>query len=303
MSLASYPDREVRLVAPFPPGHVSDLHARLLAPRASEALGQPVTLDNWPGESGTVALGRLKDTAPDGYTVMMHGYGGLAVAPHLLEVAYDPTADFSPVVKLVTAPLVLVANASLPVHSVGDLIALVGREPGRVRGGSFGHGSNSRLALLLFTRTAGLDIPHTAYPGGFDTTSELLSGGFDVMFEFPPVVMPHIAAGRLRPLAVSTRRRSPALPDVPTLQEAGVEGAEIAGWQGIVGPAGIPPEIVTKLNTAFVTAQDDPEIRRSMEADGYQLEASTPEEFAAFINDEYERWGAVIREAGIRPGP
>lgn len=302
MSFTSYPEREIRLVAPFPPGHVSDLHLRVLAPHVAEALQQPVTVENWSGESGTAALERLKQSPPDGYTLMMHGYGGLALAPHLLEVGYQPAEDFTAIVKLVTAPLVLVANASLPVDGLDGLMAFVRQEPGRVQGLSFGHGSNSRLALALFTSATGLDIPHTAYPGGFDTIAELLANDSAVMFEFPPAVMPHIAAGRLKALAVTTKGRSGALPDVPTLEEEGVEGVEMTGWQGIIGPLGIPPDVVDKLNATFKQVHDVDDVRHSMEADGYQLEVGTPEDFAAFIRYEYERWGNIIKEAGLRPG-
>jgi tripartite-type tricarboxylate transporter receptor subunit TctC len=230
---------------------------------------------------------------------MMHGYGGLAVTPHLIEVSYDPTTDFTPIIELMTGPLVLVVNPALSVDSVQELIALARDDPTKVRGGSFGVGSNSHLALILFNRGTGLAIRHTAYPGGFDTTSELVTRNFDLMFEFPPVVMPHIEAGHLKPLAVTTTRRSPVLPDVPTLEEAGIRGVGVVGWQGIIGPKGVSKEIVDRLNLVFADAQNMPEVRRRTEADGYQLEASTPEEFGAFIKDEYQRWGALIKEEGI----
>jgi tripartite-type tricarboxylate transporter receptor subunit TctC len=301
MDVAPYPSHGIVVVAPFPPGHVSDLHPRLLAPHVGEALQQPVTVDNWPGESGTLALERLKHVTPDGYTLMMHGFGGLAVTPHLTKVTYDPTTDFAPIVKLMTGPLVLVVNASLPVDSVPELIALARHVPSKVKGGSFGIGSNSHLALILFNRSTGLSIPHTAYPGGFDTTADLAARGFDLMFEFPPVVMPHLETGRLKALAVTTKRRSTALPNVPTLEEAGVRGVDVVGWQGIIGPKGIPREVVTKLHAVIAEAQSTPAVTRTMESAGYELEASTPEEFAAFINAEYKRWGKLIKEEGIHP--
>jgi tripartite-type tricarboxylate transporter receptor subunit TctC len=303
MKAAPYPNRAIALVAPFPAGHVSDLHPRLLAPHVAEALQQPVTVENWPGASGTLALERLKDVAPDGYTVMMHGFGGLAVTPHLLKVSYDPRGDFSPIIKLMSAPLVLVVNPSLPVDSVDELIALAREDPGNVKGGSFGVGSNSHLALTLFNRSTGLTIPHSAYPGGFETTEDLVKSGFDLMFEFPPVVMRHIAAGRLRPLAVTGSRRSMAVPDVPTLAEAGIRGVEITGWQGLIGPKGLANEMITTLNSVFAEAQETAEIKHSLEADGYNIETGTPEDFAAFITDEYERWGALIQAEGIRVTP
>jgi tripartite-type tricarboxylate transporter receptor subunit TctC len=300
MNTAPYPNRAIVVVAPFPPGHVSDLHPRLLAPHVGATLGQPVVVENWPGASGTVALERLKDVASDGYTLMVNGFGGLAVSPHLVDVSYDPRTDFSAIIRLVSStPLVLVVNTSLPVEDVSGLIALARKEPAKVRGGSFGVGSNSHLALTLFNRRTGLEIAHTAYSGGFETTEELAGSGFDVMFEFPPVIMHHIEARRLKPLAVTGDRRSSVLPDVPTLAEAGVPGVDITGWQGVIGPSGVRPEIITTLNSAFAQAQALPEVRR-LEADGYPLDASTPEEFAGFITDEYERWGAFIRAEDIR---
>jgi tripartite-type tricarboxylate transporter receptor subunit TctC len=297
---AGYPNRAITVVAPFPPGHVSDLHPRLLAPHVAKTLRQPVTVENWPGASGTAALARLKDVAPDGYTVMMHGFGGLAVTPHLVSVGYDPRTDFSPIIKLMNVPLILVVNASLPVDNVDELVALARKDPGQVKAGSFGVGSNSHLALTLFNRSTGLEIPHTAYAGGFETTEDLVESGFDLMFEFPPVVMRHISSGRLKPLAVTANRRSNVLPDIPTLHEAGVGGVEIAGWQGIIGPKGLPREIITTLNSAFAEAQAIPDVRHRMEGDGYNVEAGTSDDFAAFITDEFERWGELIRAEGIR---
>jgi len=297
---AAYPNRPITVAAPFPPGHVSDLHPRLLAPHVADVLKQHVSVENWPGRSGAAALERLKAVEPDGYTVMLHGYGGLAVTPHLVDVNYDPRTDFSPIIRLVRgAPLVLVVHSSLPVESVDELIALARKSPEKVRGGSFGVGSNSHFALIVFNRRTNLEIPHSAYAGGFETTEDLARSGFDLMFEFPPVIMRHIEAGRLKPLGVTGSRRSSALPDVPTLVEAGVPGVDVVGWQGIIGPRGVPPAIVTALNSAFAEAQAIPNVRERLERDGYELDESSPDEFAAFIADQYERWGTFIRAEGI----
>jgi tripartite-type tricarboxylate transporter receptor subunit TctC len=201
-------------------------------------LRQPVTVHNWPGRSGAAALERLKALEPDDYTVMLHGYGGLAVTPHLVDVNYDPTTDFSAIIRLVSsAPLVLVVSASLPVESVDELIALARNSPDKVRGGSFGVGSNSHLALIVFNRRTALEIRHTPYSGGFETTEDLANSGFDLMFEFPPVIIRHIEAGRLKPLAVTGNRRSTAPPDVPTLAEAGVPGVTSLGGRALSDPA------------------------------------------------------------------
>jgi tripartite-type tricarboxylate transporter receptor subunit TctC len=185
-------------------------------------------------------------------------------------------------------------------RALDELIALARKSPDKVRGGSFGVGSNSHLALIMFNRAANLEIPHTAYAGGFETTEDLAQSGFDLMFEFPPVIIRHIEEGRLKPLAVAGSRRSTALPDVPTLAEAGVPGVDVVGWQGIIGPRGVAPEIVTALNSAFAEAQATPEVRDRLQRDGYDLDASSPEQFAAFIAGQYERWGAFIRAEDIR---
>jgi tripartite-type tricarboxylate transporter receptor subunit TctC len=300
---SSFPDHPIVVVAPFPPGHVSDLQPRLMAPHLSAAIGQPVNVENWTGASGTAALERLKAAAPDGYTIIVHGVGGLAITAHLLEVGYDPVADFTPITKLVSAPMVLVATSSLPVATVQEFVAYAKAHPDKVKGGSFGNGTNSHLALILFNRSAGLEISHTPYPGGEETMTDLVAGRFHVMFDFPPVVRPHLAAGRLKALGLTGDKRPRiALPDVPTLAEAGITGVDITGWQGVLDPKRLPEQVLSRLNAVFGAVQELPEVKNAREADGYILEAGTPEEFGRLIKDEHERWGALIRAEGIRAG-
>jgi tripartite-type tricarboxylate transporter receptor subunit TctC len=294
-----FPNRPIMLVVPFPLGHPSDFAARRLAPRLSKLLHQPVMVENWPGASGTTGAERMKHVRPDGYTLMIHGVNGFAIAPHVMEVGYDPIRDFTPVIKLHSAPLVLVVNPTLPVTTLQDLIAYAKANPEKVNGGSFGSATNAHLALVLFNQITGLKIPHTEYVGGTQIAVDLIAGKFQLMFDFPNVVVPHIKEGRLKALAVTSSRRSPALPNVPTFAEAGVQGMEITGWQGMFAPAGTPPNIIAKLNAALAKIQEMPAVRKEVE-DFFTVESGTPEEFASLIKAEHERWGMVIRKGKMR---
>jgi tripartite-type tricarboxylate transporter receptor subunit TctC len=261
---------------------------------------KPVTVENWPGASGTTGAERMKHMPPDGDTLMIHGVNGLAIAPHVMKLGYDPIRDFAPVIKLHSAPLVLVISPTLPVTTLQDLIAYARANPEKVNGGSFGSATNAHLALVLFNQITGLKITHAEYVGGTQIAADLIAGKFQLMFDFPNVVVPHMKAGHLKALAVTSNRRSVAFPAVPTFAEAGIQGMEITGWQGVVAPAGTPPGIITKLNAAFAKVQEMPEARKEFENVGAMVESGTPEEFASFIKAEHERWGKVIREGEIR---
>jgi tripartite-type tricarboxylate transporter receptor subunit TctC len=295
-----FPNRPIMLVVPFPLGHPSDIAGRRLAPRLSELIQKPVTVENWPGASGTTGAERMKHMPPDGDTLMIHGVNGLAIAPHVMKLGYDPIRDFAPVIKLHSAPLVLVISPTLPVTTLQDLIAYARANPEKVNGGSFGSATNAHLALVLFNQITGLKITHAEYVGGTQIAADLIAGKFQLMFDFPNVVVPHMKAGHLKALAVTSNRRSVAFPAVPTFAEAGIQGMEITGWQGVVAPAGTPPGIITKLNAAFAKVQEMPEARKEFENVGAMVESGTPEEFASFIKAEHERWGKVIREGEIR---
>jgi tripartite-type tricarboxylate transporter receptor subunit TctC len=295
-----FPIRPIMLAVPFPLGHPSDIAARRLAPRLSELFHMPVTVENWPGASGTIGAERMKQMPPDGYTLMIHGVNGLAIAPQVMKLGYDPIRDFAPVIKLHSAPLVLVVNPALPVSTLQDLIAYAKANPEKVNGGSFGSATNAHLALVLFNQITGLKITHTEYVGGTQIAADLIAGKFQLMFDFPNVVVPHMKTGHLKALAVTSSRRSVAFPTVPTFTEAGIQGMEITGWQGVLAPAGTPLGIIAKLNAAFAKVQEMPEARKEFENVGAMVEGGTPEEFASFIKAEYERWGRVIREAEMR---
>lgn len=291
-----FPNRSILLVVPFPLGHPSDIAGRRLAPRLSELIQKPVTVENWPGASGTTGAERMKYMPPDGDTLMIHGVNGLAIAPHVMKVGYDPIRDFAPVIKLHSAPLVLVISPTLPVTTLQDLIEYVRVNPEKVNGGSFGSATNAHLALVLFNQITGLKITHAEYVGGTQIAADLIAGKFQLMFDFPNVVVPHMKAGHLKALAVTSNRRSVAFPAVPTFAEAGIQGMEITGWQGVLAPAGTPPGIIAKLNAAFAKVQEMPEARKEFENVGAMVESGTPEEFASLIKAEHERWGKVIRE-------
>jgi tripartite-type tricarboxylate transporter receptor subunit TctC len=296
-STSKYPNRPIVLVAPFPPGHVGDMECRKIAPLLAEAMGQPVTVENWLGKDGTVALEKMAHVAPDGYTLILHGVNGLAIAPHVMKVGYDPIANFAPVIQENSPlPLVLLAYPGLSVNSVQELIAYGKSNPGQLNAGSFGVPTNVHVALVLFNRITGLKIPHTVYPG-VKIMEDLMAGKFQLMFNFPVSAEAYVKSGRLKALAVTGNARSVRLPDVPTFSEAGIAGMDIMGWQGFLAPAGTPPEIVAKLNAELVKT-----FKSLNKKEGFKLrkEAGTPEEFASFINAENARWGKFLKDEGIR---
>lgn len=296
-STLKYPNRPIVLVAPFPPGHATDIENRKIAPLLAEALGQPVTVENWTGKDGTVALEKMAHVAPDGYTLILHGINGLAIAPHVMKVGYDPIGDFAPIIQEVSPlPLVLLAYPGLPVSSVQELIAYGRSNPGKLSAGSFGVPTNVHVALVLFNRITGLKIPHTVYPGA-QIMEDLMAGKFQLMFNFPVAAERYVKSGRLKALAVTGNNRSVRLPDVPTFAEAGIAGMDIMGWQGFLAPAGTPPEIVAKLNTELVKAFIS---LNNKEGFKVRREAGTPEEFAAFIKAEHAQWGKFLKDEGIR---
>jgi len=296
---SAYPNRPIVLVAPFPPGHVVDMECRMIAPLLAEALGQPVTVENWTGKGGTASLEKMAHVAPDGYTLILHGINGLAIAPHVMKVGYDPIADFAPIILEFynVGHLVLVAYPGLPVNSVQELIAYGKSNPGKLTAGTFGVATNVHMGLIQFNRITGLAIPHTEFPGA-NILDELAAGKVQLMFNFPFPIIPYLKSGKLKALAV-THGRTPFLPDVPTFEEVGVPGMDektSGGWQGFLAPAGTPPEIVAKLNAEFW------KIFQTLNAkEGFTYrKANTPEEFAAFLKSENARWGKFIKDEGIR---
>ncbi len=298
----TYPSRPLRLIVPFPPGGSTDILARALSQKLSENLAQPVVVDNRPGAGGSIGSEAAAKAAPDGYTLMMGQLGPLAVSPAIYRnLPYDPVKSFAPVSLMAIVPSVLVVNTSLPFSSAAELIAYAKKNPGKLTYGSAGTGSTSHLTTEYFKLATGTDILHVPYKGVGPMLTDLISGQLAMGINGAPAVMPHVTSGRLRALAVSSLTRVPSLPNIPTLDEAGVKGFEANGWYGIVVPAGTAREIVLRLNAEIRRAVDAPELRARLDAEGAIPSAGTPEAFGVFIVSEIARWGAVLKRAGIEP--
>ena len=298
----AYPSRPLRLIVPFPPGGSTDILARALAQKLSEGLAQPVVIDNRGGAGGSIGAEAASKAAPDGHTIMMGHLGTLAVAPAIYKkLGYDPVKSFAPVALMAIVPSVLVVNPQVPVDSAEALIAYARANPGKLTYGSAGLGSTSHLTTEYFKLATGTDILHVPYKGVGPMLTDLVSGQIMMGLNGAPAVMPHVNAGRLRALAVSGIRRLEALPQLPTLDESGVKGFDASGWYGIVAPAGTPRAAIDRLNAEVRRIVATPELRARLDAEGASAAAGTPEEFGAFIAAEIERWGAVLRRAGIEP--
>jgi tripartite-type tricarboxylate transporter receptor subunit TctC len=293
-----YPNRPVRVVVPLSPGGFADVPARIVAPRLSIALGQQVFVDNRPGAGGTIGTDSVAKSKPDGYTLLFTGTPHV-IAPWLYKsVPYDALKDFAPVALVASGPYVLVVNPQLPVASVRELVAAAKAQPGKIDFASSGNGSAQHLVGALFNAMAGVDLNHVPYKGSGPAMQDLLSGQVKVSFAGIPNVMPHVKAGRLRALAVTTPARSPDLPDVPTVAEGGVPGYEATLWLNLSAPAGTPPEIVQRLYAETAKVLQDPEVQQGFRAAGVEATVLAPDALGAFIRAEYEKWGKVVRDTG-----
>jgi tripartite-type tricarboxylate transporter receptor subunit TctC len=296
-----YPSRPIRLIVPFPPGGSTDILARVLGEKLAQGLAQPVVIDNRPGAGGSIGAEAVARAAPDGYTLMMGHLGTLAVNPAIYKnLPYDPVKSFAPVSLMAIVPSVLVVNPSLPVASAAELVAYAKAHPGKLAYGSAGNGSTSHLTTEYFKLITGTDILHVPYKGVGPMLTDLVSGQLSMGLNGAPAVMAHVNAGRLRALAVTSLKRLEALPQVPTLDEAGVRGFDASGWYGLVAPAGTPQAIVARLNAEIGRAMQTPELRSRLDSDGAMPAPGTPEEFAAFIRAEIARWDAVLKRAGVQ---
>jgi tripartite-type tricarboxylate transporter receptor subunit TctC len=296
----AYPTKPIRLIVPFAPGGGNDNVARLVGKRVEESLGKPIVVDNRPGAGGVLGAEAAAKSPPDGYTLFLGGVGSHAVNPNLIRnLPYDPIKDFAPVTLLAQAPLVLVVHPSVPARNIAEFIAYARKNPGKLNFASNGNGSSSQLAAVMFDSMAGVEMVHVPYKGLSPALTDLLSGDVQVMFSSVVAIVPHIKAGKVRALAVTGKTRLALLPEVPTLAESGLKGYEASSWYGILAPAGTPREIVVKLGAEFSRAVRQPEVARSLVAEGAEPVGSTPEEFAAHIRAELARLGKVIREAKI----
>lgn len=297
---AAWPERQITIVVPFPPGGSTDTLARAIAPKMQEQLGQNVIVDNKAGATGTIGAGQVTRSAPDGYTVLVTSLGPLVIAPHLIKtMPYDALKDFDLITVAVQAPNVLVVPASSPLKTVDDVIAASKKDPGKMTLASSGNGSSDHLTAELFWLQTGTTGTHVPYKGGAPAVQDLLGGQVDGSFQNVNAVMQHIKAGKLRAIAVTGDRRSAVLPDVPTLAESGVKGVDVYSWQAVAGPKGLPAEVKGKLHSAVVAALNDPQVRKQFEAVGFEVVANTPEQFARFQQAEHARWKNVIETRKI----
>ena len=296
-----FPNRPLRLVVPFAPGGSADFVARLVGQKLGESFGQQVVVDNRGGASGMIGNDLVAKSAPDGYTLTIGTLGPFAVNPSLFSrMPYDPIKDFAPITLTGAASHILVVHPSLPVRTVGDLIALAKAKPGQLTFASSGIGNATHLTGELFKVTAKVDMVHVPYKGGGPAMSDLVGGQVSFSFASMPSALPHARSGRLRAIAVGAGKRSPAIPELPTVAESGLPGFASEDWQGILVAAKTPPEIVTRLNAELQRALGLPELKERLLASGFEARTSTPEWFGEFIKSETVKWAKVVKEAGIK---
>jgi tripartite-type tricarboxylate transporter receptor subunit TctC len=297
----SYPTKPIRFIVAAAPGGGLDVVARLTGPTVSAALGQHFIIDNRGGAGGSIAAELTAKSAPDGHTVLMGNIGALAVNPHVYKgLGYDAIKDFAPVTFAVSGANVLIVHPDVPVKTVQEFIALARSKPDGLIAGSPGHGSAGRLAAELFSSMAKIKMVHVTYKGGAPAMTALLSGETQLIFASPSTAIPQVKAGRARGLAVTTLKRSVMLPELPTIAESGLPGFETDNWYGMVVPARTPRAIVERLNAEFGRALEVPNIKQALLRQGLEPAPGTPEAFGKYIKAEYEKWGRVIREAGIQ---
>jgi tripartite-type tricarboxylate transporter receptor subunit TctC len=298
---ADYPTRPVTLIVGFPPGGPSDVLARIVAKKMGTILGQTFVIDNRPGAGGNIAGETAAHAAPDGYTLLMGNNSILATNASLYKkIAFNPEKDFLPISLIGTQANILVVNPKVPAHSMAELIALAKAEPGKLNFASSGYGAAAHLAGELFKTQAGIDIVHVAYKGAAPALQDVIGGQVQMMFATAASVVGHIKSGLVRPLAVTTLKRTAILPDIPTVDELGLKGFDATTWHGLVAPAGTPPEIIEALHRAAVTALNDPEVSHSLQQLGVDIVGDTPDEFAAYIKAEIPKWAAVIKASGAK---
>jgi tripartite-type tricarboxylate transporter receptor subunit TctC len=298
----TYPAKPVRLVVGFPPGGGTDVVARIIQPKLSEYLGQAVVIDNRPGATGTVAAAMVAKSPPDGYTLMMGHVSVNAIAPSLFKnLQYDVLKDFAPVILTASVPHFVVVHPTLPAASLKELVALLKAAPGKYTFPSAGNGSTPHLAGEMFKSLAGVDLVHVPYKGSGQSMQDLLGGVHKLAFDTLPASAPHVRSGRMKALAVSSARRLPEYPDVPTAEEAGVPGYVISTWYGVFAPAGTPAEIVNRLHADILRAMQAPETRPKLHEIGTDDTVTrTPEEFAAIVRADTARYAKVIKDAGLK---
>ena len=296
----TYPSKPIKIVVPYPPGGFNDTLGRTLAAKFTEAWGQPAFVENKPGGNTLIGNEFAAKSPPDGYTLLVVAFP-FSVVPSLIKtMPYDSVRDFSPVILAATSANLLVVHPSLPVKSVGELVALAKSKPGSLSYASTGNGSSNHISMELFKSLAGVDIVHIPYKGSGPAVSDLLGGQVQLMFDNTPNVLPQVKAGKLRALGSSGAKRAALTPDVPTVAEAGVPGYELTVWFGLVAPAGTPREVVQKLNAEVAKILAMPDVRERFMAQGVEPQGSTPEQFAEHIKAQMAKWARVVQDAGVK---
>ena len=298
-SAQAYPTRAVTIVVPYPPGGLIDLVARIVQPKLGAELGQPVIVENRSGAGGNVGAEAVVRASADGYTLLLAN-PSLALSSHIYpKLNYRPLVDLAYVAQYGTVPNVLVVHPSLPVKSVPELVAYLKKNPGKLNYASNGYGTSPQMSMELLKGMTDTFIVHIPFRGSGPAVASLLAGETQLMFDNLPPVLPHIKSGRMRALAVTSLKRSQAMPELPTLDEMGLKGYEVTSWFGIVAPAATPREIVLKINQALNRATSDPQVRENLVSRGATVIQGAPEEFLAFVRAETEKWGPVVKRANI----
>ena len=298
---AAYPSKPIRIVVPYPPGGFNDTLARTVGARLQTVWGQPVSVDNKPGGGTVIGTDAVAKSAADGYTLFIMPFA-FAVNPSIFKkLPYDPVKDFAPITLAATTPNLLVVGPELKVNSMAEVMALAKGKPGGISYASTGVGSSNHLSMEKFKQMAGVDITHIPYKGSGPAVTDLIGGQVGLMFDNIPNVIQHIKAGKLKALAVTSAKRSPHAPDVPTVAEAGVPGYEVSVWFGIAAPGGTPAAIIDKLNTEIVKTLNLPEVKEKFFAQGVDVVGSTPAQFATHLKEQSALWAKVVKDAGVTP--
>ena len=300
-SAQPYPAKPIRMIVPFAPGGPNDILARLVSPKLTEQLGQAVVIENRGGAGGTIGMEMLAKLPGDGYALAMGGSSNLAVAPSLYEkLGYDPVKDFTPVINVAAVPYALAVNPSVPARNVKELIALASRKAKYLSYGSSGTGSMSSLAAELFKHMSKTDIVHVPYKGTAPALTDVVTGQIEMMFADLGIAQTHASAGRLRLLGISTPKRSRAAPQLPTIAEAGLLGYDVSPWFGLVGPAGIPRDVVTRVHAIVAAGLKSSDVLQRMNTLGYDPVGDTPDHFAGTIKADIAKYAKIVQAAGIK---
>jgi tripartite-type tricarboxylate transporter receptor subunit TctC len=299
LAAQEFPAKPIKLIVPFPAGGPNDIIARLVGQRMSELTRQPVVIDNRGGQAGVLGTDAVAKAAPDGYTIGIVSASALVISPSMEKVAYDVNKDFAPVTLVVTVPEMLVVASNVPANNMAELVALARAQPGKLNFASAGVGGLPHLAGELFKLTAKIDVVHVPYRGAAPAINDLLGQQVQMTFLDLPVILPHIKAGSLRPIALGAPARAPTAPDVPTTAEVGMPDLLIENWYGMIAPGGTPPAIVARLNSIATAAMHDPAVKEKLADQGLTVVGDTPEHFRAFIGSEFKKWAKVINDAGL----